>query len=319
MTGMSHPKFQKQGPRTNCVLGGHRLGFKSCTAYAMAMGIDAYIGDDEPPSGCAVRKHTNDFDEGLSLSQVAEVAQRHYGVRVTVRTGRNTISPASAAKQCRKGRGFVLQGNTAALTGDLRVTNRGANHAVWVNEVRGEGPHGEPLEALVYDPMADGRRGRPRGKQLWPWATVLAFAAGLTFTTVDKNGKVVKVTRLGPGKFYAGFVPRRRVEPDTGHPILVKTAAEVNLFKNAKRTTPFPDRVRANPPKGHRVNVRSRPDRMLPGDIVDRVPDGALFIAYQVVEHGKVPPGTTSGTWYGNRTGTEWIHESGLRRIGGST
>src|SRR4249920_3458515 len=121
MTGMARPKFQKQGPRTNCVLGGHRL------------------------------------------SQVAEVAQRHYGVRVTVRTGHNAISPASAAKQCRKGRGFVLQGNTAALTGDLRVTNKGANHAVWVNEVHGEGPHGEPLEALVYDPMADGRRGRPRG------------------------------------------------------------------------------------------------------------------------------------------------------------
>ena len=155
---------------------------------------------------CRPEAH-DDTDEGLSLSQVAEVAQRHYGVRVTVRTGRNAISPASAAKQCRKGRGFVLQGNTAALTGALRVTTSGANHAVWVNEVHGEGPDGAPLEALVYDPMADGRRGRPKGKQLWPWATVLAFAAGLTFKTVDKNGNVVKVTRLGPGRFYAGFVP----------------------------------------------------------------------------------------------------------------
>ena len=316
---MARPKFQKQGPRTNCVLDGRPLGFKSCTAYAMAMGIDAYTGDDDPPSGCAVRKHTNDTDEGLSLSQVAEVAQRHYGVRVTVRTGRNAISPASAAKQCRKGRGFVLQGNTAALTGALRVTTSGANHAVWVNEVHGEGPDGAPLEALVYDPMADGRRGRPKGKQLWPWATVLAFAAGLTFKTVDKNGNVVKVTRLGPGRFYAGFVPKRRVEPDTGQPILVKATVDVKLFKHAKRTSPFPDRVRANPPSGHRVNIRSRPDRMDPGDVIDRVPDGALFIAYQLVKDGARPPGSHSRTWYGNRTGTEWIHESGLRRIGGST
>ena len=56
---------------------------------------------------------------------------------------------------------------------------------------------------------------------------------------------------------------------------------------------------------------------MLPGDIVDRVPNGALFIAYQVIRDGARPPGSTSRTWYGNRTGTEWIHESGLRRIGG--
>jgi hypothetical protein len=319
MTGMARPKFQKQGPRTNCILGKKELGFKSCTAYAMAMGIDAYVGDDDPPSGCAVRKHTKDFDEGLSLSQVADVAQDHYGVRVTVRTGGNTISPASAAKQCRKGRGFVLQGNTAALMGKLKVTKGGANHAVWVNEVMGEGPHGEPLEALVYDPMADGQKGRPKGKQSWPWPTVLAFAAGLTFKHVNKKTKKVTFTTLGPGKFYAGFVPKPRVEPDTGKRIAVKTAADVVLFKNAKRTTPFPDRTRANPPKGHRVNVRSRPDRMLPGDIVDRVPNGALFIAYQFIEDGEKPPGSTSKRWYGNRTGTEWVHVSGLRRIGGST
>jgi len=320
MTGMARPKFQKQGPGTNCVLNKKQLGFKSCTAYAMAMGIDAYTGDDDPPSGCAVRKHTRDFDKGLTLSQVAEVAQRHYGVRVTVRTGGNTISPASAAKQCRKGRGFVLQGNTAALIGtDFQVSPKGVNHAVWVNEVHGVGPDGEPLEALVYDLMADGQKGRPRGKQSWPWRTVLAFAAGLTFEHTDKKTKKVTFTRLGPGRFYAGFVPRPRVEPDTGKPIVVKTAADVVLFKKAKRTTPFPDRARANPPKGHRVNIRSRPDRMAPGDIVDRVPNGALFIAYQVIKDGKRPPGSKSGTWYGNRTGTEWVHESGLRRIGGST
>ena len=316
---MARPKFQKQGPRTNCVLDGRQLGFKSCTAYAMAMGIDAYTGDDDPPSGCAVRKHTRDFDEGLNLSQVAEVAQRHYGVRVTVRTGPNTISPASAAKQCRKGRGFVLQGNTAALRGALRVTTKGANHAVWVNEVHGDGPDGAPLEALVYDPMADGRSGRPRGKQLWPWATVLEFAAGLTFKTVDRQTGKERITRLGPGRFYAGFVPTRRVEPETGRPVPVRTNVAVKLFKHAKRTTPFPDRVRADPTKGHRVNIRSRPDRMVPRDIVDRVPNGALFIAYQVIKDGARPPGSTSRTWYGNRTGTEWIHESGLRRIGGST
>lgn len=84
----------------------------------------------------------------------------------------------------------------------------------------------------------------------------------------------------------------------------------------ATKTAPFPDRARANPPAGRQVNIRSRPDRLEPGDIVDRVRDGTLFIAYQKTK-GVKPAGASSRLWYGNRRGTEWIHESGLRRIGG--
>jgi hypothetical protein len=310
------PVFQKQGPATNCVIEGEELGWKSCTAYAMAMGIDSATAGAKRPSGCKIRKLTGDTVKGLMLSQVAEVALEHYDVRVAVRTGSNTISPASALKQIRLGRGFVLQGNTSALPRRLQAGGTApANHAVWVNEVRG-GSDAAPDEALVYDPAADGRReGIDKGPTWWGWKDVLAFAAALE---LDKQGR-----KLGPGRLYAGFVPARPIEEEVAHlhsepieTLRLLPPSDVILRFGATKTSPFPDRVRTDPPPGRRVNIRSRPDRIQPGDIIDRVRDGTLFIAYQKT-NGARPPGTSSRLWYGNRRGTEWIHESGLRHIGG--
>lgn len=317
MTAAVRPVYQKQGPETNCVIGGEQLGWKSCTAYAMAMGIDSATAGAKRPSGCKIRKLTGDTIKGLMLSQVAEIALEHYDVRVAVRTGGNAIAPASALRQIRLGRGFVLQGNTSGLP--KRLQSGGsvpANHAVWVNEVRG-GNDAAPAEALVYDPAADGRRAEiDKGPTWWAWDDVLGFAAALE---LDKKGR-----KLGRGRLYAGFVPRRPIEQEVAH--LQKDPAEalrvappepdVILRFGATKTAPFPDRVRANPPAGRRVNIRSRPDRLAPGDIVDRVRDGTLFIAFQKAK-GVKPAGASGRLWYGNRRGTEWIHESGLRHIGG--
>ncbi len=307
MTAMPRPKFQRQGPASNCKIDGLKLGWLSCTAYAMAMGIDAATAGGRRPSGAKVRKLTDDTDGGLKLRQVADVALDAYGVRVAVRTGWNTIAPTRAAQLLRSGRGFVLQGNTEALLGTKSQSTIGpCNHAVWVNEVKG-GTDDRPDKALVYDPAADGRRRAGRdfadGPRWWPWERVLEFAADLRPS--DEDGP-----RLGAGKLYAGFVPRHRQAPDAPEP-------DVLLHPGATRTTPFPDRVRTDVRKGHRINIRSRPDRLVARDIVDRVPDGTLFIAFQRFKEGATPPGGGSSTWFGNRDGTEWIHRSGLRRIGG--
>jgi hypothetical protein len=310
MSAMPRPKFQQQGPESHCTIDGLKLGWLSCTAYAMAMGIDAATAGTRRPSGAKIRKLTGDTAGGLKLRQVADVALEHYDVRVAVRTGWNTIAPARAAQLLRSGRGFVLQGNTEALLGTRSQSTIGAcNHAVWVNEVKG-GSDDEPAKALVYDPAADGRHrvgiDFADGPRWWPWDRVLAFAAALR--PVDEHGP-----RLGPGKLFAGFVPRRHDAPpaqDTPEP-------DVILRPGAVRTKPFPDRVRANVRKGHRINIRSRPDRLAARDIVDRVPDGTLFIAFQRLTAGVRPAGAASTTWFGNREGTEWIHVSGLRRIGG--
>ena len=86
---------------------------------------------------------------------------------------------------------------------------------------------------------------------------------------------------------------------------------------NATKATPFPDRVRGDPPKGRKVIVRSRPDPSSRANIVDMLPAGSLFVAFQRTIAGEKPNGSKSRVWYGNRDGTEWIHESGLSHIGG--
>src|SRR4051794_41926455 len=82
----------------------------------------------------------------------------------------------------------------------------------------------------------------------------------------------------------------------------------------AKKPTPSPARQRATPPAGHRVNVRSDPHGLDPNQIVDRLSDGMLFVAFQRLDGGAKPPGASS-VWYGNEDGSGWIHESGLRQI----
>jgi len=302
MAVKKRPRMQHQGPDWRCKHNGVMLGWLSCTAYSMAMGIDAATLGARKPTGCDVRMKTNDFVKGLTLSQVASVAAESYGVQVTVRTGKHTIAPDKAWEQASLGRGFVLQGNCDALIGTpFRSTKGAVNHAVWVNRVRGGTAAHPKKEARVFDPAADGRHApwgtACKGPSWWPWETVMAFAANLRN---DSNQKI------GSGKMYAGFVPKPK--PESG----------LVLLPGAKKTSPFPDRQRANPPEGHRVNVRSNPRSLDPGTIVDRLSDGALFVAFQRFDGGAKPPGASS-VWYGNEDATEWIHETGLRQIGGPT
>lgn len=315
MTDLPFPRVQHQGPDSQCTIDGVPLGWSSCTAYAMAMGIDAFTRGQQHPTGCSIRRFTGDTTEGLTIRQVAEVAQEQYDVLVTVRTGPNVIAPDSAVVQARRGRGFVLQGNTGAIIATpSQSTRKPAQHAVWVHRVEVDG-HGTPTFAIVFDPAADGRRldatrNMATSPQRWPWTRVLAFAAALT---MDDG------TPLGPGRFYAGFIPHQEPDPTSGAANITQLVPGVTLRFGAMKTAPFPDRTRANPPAGRRVNVRRRPDRLDGGDVIDRLSDGDLFIAYQKTTTGIRPPGSQSPTWYGDRAGTSWIHVSGLRRIGGST
>lgn len=311
------PVFQPQGPDTRCKIDGIRLGWVSCTAYAMAMGIDVARGGHRRPSGCAVRRKTIDPQTGtvdtvggLTLRQVADVALNDFGVRVKVRTGSHAITPEKAAIEIRRGRGFVLQGHTEPLlTTPFKSGDARANHAVWVNEVSG-GTREVPKRALVYDPQADGRRaGIDTAPSWWPWELVLEFGAALRPTPGSDR-------KLGPGKLWAGFIP----VPKPG-PVVTASAVPAPDFISrfgGRKTTPFPDRTRADPPPGREVNVRRRP-RLADANIVDTLRAGELFVAFQKTTRGDKPPGVSSSTWFGNRDGTEWVHESGLSHIGGGT
>lgn len=289
--------MQEQGPASNCIINNKLLGWLSCSAYGMAMGIDRATLGAKRPSGCEVRRRTGDTTGGLTLPQVAAVAEVAYGVDVDVRVGSNVCTPSFAARRARAGRGFCLQGNTGPLVKTRwKSTNGGVNHLVWVNEVRG-GTADVPDEALVYDPAADGRRSDiDQGPSWWPWSLVLRFAAALRPWGED-DPRV-----LGPGKFYAGFLP--------------DTEPHVHLKYGGVRTVPFPDRTTAyNVVSTRLINVRAKPTTS--STKVDTLKVGERFTAYQKTTSGQLLAG--SRVWYGNHNGNEWVHESGLRGEGGTS
>lgn len=293
------PAFQHQGPDNNCVIDDVALGWVSCTAYAMAMLIDAATDGTVRPKGCRVRRRVTprDVERGLTLRQVADVAEREYDVVVSVRTGPNAIPVAKATQRIRRGRGFLLQGNNVAFG----LGN--ANHAIYVHQVRGGTPE-SPAEALVYDPQ--------RKHEAWiPWHKVLAFGAALR---LNKAGTRV----VGPKRLYAGFAPRPT--PDAAElaalpPPEVKDGVELRF---GARRLPQRKRTVAKPPPGRRVNVRRTPRSLEAQHIVDTLAAGELFVAFQRLDNGERPAGSTSTIWFGNRRGTEWVHSSGLRRAPGA-
>lgn len=297
---VSRPTFQSQLPTCVCQIGGKCLGGVSCSAYGMAHGIDQATFGKKRPSGCTVRSHTGDTVGGLTLPQVARVAEAVYGVDVEVRVGSNVISPAAAAAHLRAGGGVGLQGSTRALLSHpaLRSTGTAVNHYVHLCAARG-GTWDAPDEVLVFDSAANGRVAgwgkAAQGPQWWPWEIVLAFAAALQPWGEDDP------RTLGRGRMYAGLIET----PD------------VVLRYGGKRTTPFPDRTRVNVRAGRKANVRARPDRLGKQYIVDHKADGDLFVAYQRTTSGVLVSG--SRVWYGNRTGTRWLPAARLEFRGGDT
>jgi hypothetical protein len=295
----SRPAFQHQGPDRNCVIDGAELGWLSCTAYAMAMLIDAATDGKIRPKGCKVRRRVRpqDIVEGLSLEQVARVAEKDFDVVINVRTGPNAIPVAKATQRIENGRGFLLQGNNEGF-GRSQV-----NHAIYVHTVRGGTP-GMPAEALVYDPQ--------RQREVWiKWPTVLAFGAALR---LNKSG----TRKLGPGRLYAGFIPRQLTPAEALVSPPVPAQEGVKLRFGAEKL-PHRRRTRAIPPVGKRVNVRSTPLDLKPANVIDTLAAGELFVAYQRVETNAVPMGATTKVWLGNKDGTEWVHRSGLQKIGVQT
>lgn len=284
-----------QGPGSVCRIDGVSLGWANCTPTSVAMGVSRSTLNAKNPSGCDIRRGTGDVSGGTTLRQCCDVARASYGVSFEVRTGSNVCTPNYAGGKLHQGRGIVVQGSTSALLGTrFQSTNGPVNHAVWVNEGRGWDDD-IPEEALVYDPAADGRRhGIADSPDWWPWSLLLHFAASL-----EPNGE--GTGKLGSGRWYCAIAP--------------DTEPHVHAKFGGVRTSPFPDRTRANSPKGRRINVHSAP-RTGSDTVIDHLSDGDLFTAYQRTL-GESFGG--SKVWLGNHDGTRWVHSSRLSHVGGST
>lgn len=285
-----------EGPAESCVINGINCGWLNCTPTSFAMGLDKATLGRTRLVGCDIRRLTGDVIGGTNLSQCAAVLKVEYGMAVEVRTGSSVCSPGYGAVQLHSGRAIVLQGNAGVLVGTaFRSTGGNVNHCIYVNEGRGWKSDGTPTEVLVYDPAADGRLagwGRAAtSPQWWPWALLVKFAAALR-PWGDDDARV-----LGPGKWYAGIFP------DTEPHCHLRFAGSVHAI-------PFPRQLTVHSPTvGRLVNVRSGPSRNYA--VVRRLKTGAGFTAYQQNPSGQSVSG--SRLWYGDHSGTLWIHSSGVR------
>lgn len=289
-----HPDFQQQGPACNCQIDGKCLGWYSCSAYGMAHLIDRVTMHLKQPSGCAVRRLTGDTVGGLTLPQVAYVAEHHFGIPMDVYVGANIVPASFVARQIRAGRPCVAQGDAIAFVGtEAQSTGGAVAHLVMFNEVRG-GTLDEPGEVLMYDSAADGERhgwGVADQSPTWiSWKLAKKFMASLR-----PNGPGTPM--VGSKGCYVGFGP--------------DTEPHVRLRAGARRARPFPDRARA---KIDGVRVHSSPSSS--SKTLYRLEEGELIRGYQVAI------GTSfqgSLEWLGNDDGTEWVHSKRLDHYGGLT
>ena len=289
----STPVIQFQNPNINsCVIDHKQLGWLSCTCYSVAMATNRSALAPNRHSGCEVRRFTGDTVGGTTLPQCAAFSEGH-NQHVELHVGAKVSSAYYLAYQIGLGRSAVVQGNSGAMIGTkFRSTGTGVNHAIFVNQVRGGTP-GDPSEAYVFDPAADGRSagwGRAaKGPAWWPWSLVRSFAARL-----EPAGD--GTAPIGPNKIYCAIYP--------------DTEPHVHLAFSAKRTSPFPDHVKTWSPTKGRVNVRSGPGKKYP--IIAKMDHGTPWLAYQTKVDG------TGRRWYGNHNGNRWINASRLTGEGGT-
>jgi hypothetical protein len=295
----NRPQFQPQNPAKS----GCKLGWLSCTCFACAMLLDIAFFGTKIPKGCTIRTKTGDTSGGTTLPQVDSVATNSYGVNLETHTGGNVASYEYAAKQLKAGRAFILQiGTHPLLSTKFRSTAGSINHAITIGEGRGWKKNAagwyEPKEVLWYDPAADGRHSYVDQGPSWiPWWLVRQAAAALHPWGEDDS------RTLGGNRMYAAFMPPPKVRFRYGGTL----------------ATPTPDRVRVKSPvAGRSAVVRSRPTSLAKEYVVGPIANGTLWWAYQKTR-GVQPSGSTSSLWYGDWTGTRWIHSSNIEFEGGDS
>jgi hypothetical protein len=294
------PAVQHQGPAGHCVIHGHDVSWTSCTCYAMAMAIDGVrTGTSGVPTGCTVRLLTDDVIGGTTIPQVCAAAH-HMGYQFEQYVGGNAAKTDRIIGELYHGRRLVCQGNTSAtLHTPFRSTTGPINHAVEADEGRGWHRNAAglliPTEVLVFDPAADHRRPEiADSPDWWPYSLLVAFGAALRPWGDDDP------RTLGGGHMYVAVSP----------------PPEIRLAYGGRRTILQPDQLTIKTAAGRSANIRKRPDRLRAIDVVDRMPNGAKFMAYQIT-HGAAPHGSNSVVWYGDWTGTRWVHSSNVTGQGG--
>lgn len=272
------PPFIKQ-------LDGSALGGSNCTVASSCMAAIRHLRGINPagaaqwyPTPKYVRAKMGDTSGGTNLAQNDSVFYTLYKINFDVRYN---LPWSTFVSEIKRGRGAVLQGRYLAFKGTkLWATDSfTGNHAVYINEVR----YNSTLkrnEFLMYDPLADGRRNFYQGPTWVAESLLKKFAGSLVLN--NRTGAVV-----GLGKCYVMFT--RDTEPE----VVLRyggTAYAKTVFAKVSGA-----RVRATPNVGTTKIVRT-------------LALNAPFAARQRTAAGALVNG--SKVWYGDATGTQWVHSS---------
>lgn len=258
-------------------LTGSRDGTRNCTMAAGAMGLFRHTLGRVAVSAQRLRDLTGDHTGGTTLDQLKSAL---------VKLGHGSgwsgpyrgIATSTFYSRLRGGMGAVVQGSSRATYGTkwkASFTFRG-NHAWYIARGRTWDSSGRPAELLVYDPLADGRAAGIARSPFWiPRSYVEKFFAYLDFG----------YETLGFGKVYAlftrGTVPHRH-------------ATAGGVYYRAQRKL-----------KGG-YNIRSRPG----GTKLRATKAGEVLDVWQKKSDGPLMGG--SRVWYGDHSGTRWVHASAL-------
>jgi len=204
------PAFQKQADGSQC-------GWENCNPTSHAMAVDRDWLGARKGGPVAIRNRIDLFCPGTSMSQNLTAVKALYA---TAMDARYDVPWSTFLDGLVSGRGAVVTILYSVVHGtpfDACRTFDG-RHAIYVNERRWNATLGR-YEALVFDPLADGRYSWiPKGPQWWPMS--LLEKAMLASYTTDGSGNVessfTRNTATGPKKaLYAkdsvtGTVPHFR-------------------------------------------------------------------------------------------------------------
>lgn len=232
------------------------------------------------PTPKYIRSKMGDTSGGTNLAQNDYIFNRLYGINFDVRY---RMLWNSFRAEIARGRGAVLQGRYYAFHGTKFAASSTftGNHAVYINEVRYNST-AKRNEFLMYDPLADGRQNYYKGPIWIPEALLKKFAGQLILNERTD-------TILGYGLTYAMFT--RDTEPS----LALKyggTAYSKTFYAKVAGA-----RIRATPSTTAKV--------------VRQLALNAPFAARQRTTTGALVSG--SRVWYGDATGTQWMHSSVLK------
>jgi hypothetical protein len=252
---------------------------QACVPASLANGVAAQSGGARRPTASQVHAlipRDEEQNPGPGWSVVdADRAMRKLGVEFTPVNGWDMVEAAHDS-----GRYVTLAGDSDRFANSTCSGVFDGDHTIGVH------PNQKTVDAVevwwIDDPVC--KTGRwERKSVIKAYAEKLASARG---------GSVVG------GRF-------ERVVPLTAEPAKPPT---VVLRYGGKKLTPRQVK-RIKVPSGRRANVRSRPDRIRPGDVTGNLANGRTFTAYQRTI-GVAPPGSSSRSWYGDKAGTRWLHST---------